>query len=66
MFSQQFGGPDCVVACAEACRTLNGDFALASGGGGKGETLVYSSTDAASGQRDVHNLFNFADMQLGI
>ena len=57
-FCRKFGGPDCVVACAEACRTLNS--------GGNRETLAYSSSDAASGQRDVHNLFNFADMQLGI
>ena len=48
-----------MVACANACRTLNS-------GGGNRETLAYSSSDAASGQRDVHNLFNFADMQLGI
>ena len=46
-----------MAACAEACRTLNS---------GNRETLAYSSSDAASGQRDVHNLFNFADMQLGI
>ena len=51
-----------MVACAHACRTLNGDYAH----GGNGETLAYSSSDATSGQRDVHNLFNFADMQLGI
>ena len=61
-FLRQFGGPDCVVACADACRALNGDYAH----GGNRETLTSSSTDAASGQRDIHNLFNFADMQLGI
>ena len=48
-----------MVACAEACRTLNS-------GNREALALAYSSSDAASGQRDVHNLFNFADMQLGI
>ena len=64
--SSQFGGPDCVRVCLDLSKILNSEAANVGGGGVSAERLVYSSRDAASGQRDIHNLFNFADMQLGI
>ena len=52
----QYLGPSCSSVCGSVKLAVSSNS----------DALIYSSPDQESALKDVHNLFNVADMQLGI
>ena len=55
----QFGGPDCINQCKRVADSLTESLHLPTGS-------IFASLDSEKSLKDVQNLFNQVDMQLGI